>query len=213
VSPLSTIYAVQTWRQLAAVAEPPSGFGRILIIASAGVEPRRGRRNRHHPRWAVTVSAVPDRESADVGRLQNTPSRQLGHPSQRDNPCHHAARSRVHLRQRPEGQLQKANVPPDQAGCDSENQRRRRLPRCAPCGGWSRSSPSSPCSSSDLSPPSRLGEPSPNWPPVIPHRQLPADPPGPLSSMPASPRRRTNSSEVTPRTGVSATSAGPRSGV
>jgi hypothetical protein len=42
---------VQTWRQLAAVAEPARGCGRILIIASAGVEPRRGRRDRHHPRW------------------------------------------------------------------------------------------------------------------------------------------------------------------
>jgi hypothetical protein len=31
----------------------------------------------------------------------------------------------VHLRQRPEGQLQKANVPLDKAGCDSENQQRR----------------------------------------------------------------------------------------
>jgi hypothetical protein len=49
---VSSIYAVQTWRQLAAVAEPARGCGRILIIASAGVEPRRGRRNRHHPRWA-----------------------------------------------------------------------------------------------------------------------------------------------------------------
>jgi hypothetical protein len=45
-------------------------------------------------------------------------------------------------------QLQKANVPPDQAGCDSESQQRR--PPCrAPRLGWSRSSPSSPCSSPD----------------------------------------------------------------
>jgi hypothetical protein len=56
---VSFIYAVQTWRQLAAVAEPARGCGRILIIASAGVEPRRGRRNCHHPRWAVTVSSPP----------------------------------------------------------------------------------------------------------------------------------------------------------
>jgi hypothetical protein len=54
---VSFIYAVQTWRQLAAVAEPARGCGRILIIASAGVEPRRGRRNRHHPVGAVTVSS------------------------------------------------------------------------------------------------------------------------------------------------------------
>ena len=93
----------------------------------------------------------------------------------------------VHLRQRPEGQLQKANVPPDHAGCDSETNSDVRLPRCAPCCGWSRSSPSSRCSSWDLSPPSRLGEPSPNWPPLIPHRRLPADPPVPLSSMPGQP--------------------------
>jgi hypothetical protein len=53
---VSSVYAVQTWRQL---AEPARGCGRILIIASAGVEPRRGRRNRHHPRWAVTVSSSP----------------------------------------------------------------------------------------------------------------------------------------------------------
>jgi hypothetical protein len=54
---VSFICAVQTWRQLAAVAEPARGCGRILIIASAGVEPRRGRRNRHHPVGAVTVSS------------------------------------------------------------------------------------------------------------------------------------------------------------
>ena len=33
---------MQTWQQLAAVAEPAHGSGRILIIASAGVCPRRG---------------------------------------------------------------------------------------------------------------------------------------------------------------------------
>ena len=73
-APCLLIYAVQTWRQLAAVAAPPSGFGRILIIASAGAEPDAGAAIVTIPVGAVTVSAVPDRESAEVGRLQNTPS-------------------------------------------------------------------------------------------------------------------------------------------
>ena len=82
---------------------------------------------------AVTVSAVPDRESAEVGGLQNTVTNlgaSLGTalvgavliaslttglihgvqassaiPARRENPGHHAVRSRrpVHLRHRPEG--------------------------------------------------------------------------------------------------------------
>jgi hypothetical protein len=44
--------------QLAAVAEPPSGFGRILIIASAGAEPGAGAAIVTIPVGAVTVSAV-----------------------------------------------------------------------------------------------------------------------------------------------------------
>jgi hypothetical protein len=71
---VSFIYAVQTWRQLAAVAEPVRGCGRILIISSAGVEPRRGRPNRHHPVWGGHRLVVfPDRESAEVGGLQSSP--------------------------------------------------------------------------------------------------------------------------------------------
>jgi hypothetical protein len=45
------IYAVHTWGQLTAVAEPPSGFGRILIIASAGVEPPARAPQSHHLCW------------------------------------------------------------------------------------------------------------------------------------------------------------------
>jgi hypothetical protein len=66
------LYLCGTWRQLAAVAEPARGCGRILIIASAGVEPAAQRRNRHHLRWGGHRLAVPDRESAEVDGLQNT---------------------------------------------------------------------------------------------------------------------------------------------
>ncbi len=151
---VSFIYAVQTWRQLAAVAEPARGCG-ILIIASAGVEPRRGRRNRHHPRWGGRRLASPTRESAEVGGLQNhrhQPGWLAGHRPGRcvliaslttglvngvqDSsaiPASVTTQATTQLEagvpftsdRDPKAQLQKANVPLDQAGCNSESQQRR----------------------------------------------------------------------------------------
>jgi hypothetical protein len=103
--------------------EPPSGFGRILIIASAGLEPGAGAAIVTIPVGAVTVSAVPDRESAGWAACG---THRQGRSAILANVTTHAitqleAGVPVHLRQRPEGQLQKANVPPDQVGCDSSS--------------------------------------------------------------------------------------------
>jgi hypothetical protein len=65
----SFIYAVQTWRQLAAVAEP-RGCGRMLIIA-----PGRRRAPTRSPQLSPSPLdghrlVAPDRESAEVGGLR-----------------------------------------------------------------------------------------------------------------------------------------------
>jgi hypothetical protein len=66
----SFIYAVQTWRQLAAVAEPARGCGRMLINA-----PGRRRAPTRSPQLSPSPLdghrlVAPDRESAEVGGLR-----------------------------------------------------------------------------------------------------------------------------------------------
>ena len=58
--------------QLAAVAEPPSGFGRILIIAAASSSPGAGAAIVTIPVGRSPSPPSPDRESAEVGGLQNS---------------------------------------------------------------------------------------------------------------------------------------------
>jgi hypothetical protein len=55
---------------LAAVAEPAHGSGRILIIASAGVEPPARAPQSSPSRWGAHRLAVPTRKRRG-GRLQN----------------------------------------------------------------------------------------------------------------------------------------------
>ena len=85
-------------------------------------------------------------------------------------------------------QLQKANVPPDQAGCDSESQQRRPPCRAArlALGGRAHRRRRRVLHRTD---PHRAGwaSPSRNWPLLIPPRRLPADPPVSRSSMPGQP--------------------------
>jgi hypothetical protein len=173
---VSFIYAVQTWRQLAAVAEPARGCGRILIIASAGVEPPArapqsspsplGRSPSRRPRPRKRRGGRPAEQRHQPGCLAgHRPGRCCAHRQPHHNgvqdssaiPANVTTQATTQLEagvpftsdSDPKAQVRKANVPPDQAGCDSESQQRGPPRRAAPRCGWSRSSPSSPGSSPD----------------------------------------------------------------
>jgi hypothetical protein len=129
--------------QLAAVAEPPSGFGRILIIAAASSSPGAGAAivtipvgrspsppspTAKAPRWAACRTPSRHQAGASLGTalvgavLIASLTTGLVNGVQDSsailaNVTTHAttqleAGVPVHLRQRPEGQLQKANVRP-----------------------------------------------------------------------------------------------------